>query len=327
MADGTANPEILRRLDRSIWALVAMVTAIVLAAPLVSNFHIEWRSLAPTMAGTLVLCAGAWFYRHWRRDPRLEAGLQCTAQLVAFTAVGAPLSYLAAAAGAAFPLQDVTYEAIDRALGLDWRGMLSWMNEYTAAHWVLMLSYMSFTVQASMTVLALAFAGQLVRLRIFMLALVMSALVCIAISVVLPAQGIWGFYNLSAADYPAIVPATRELHLPIFHGLRDGSFRALSGLGSDGIIVFPSFHAALAVIFMVALWPVPVLRWFGVVVNSLMIVATPIDGGHYFIDVPGGIVVAVLCLAAARAVAGRAGRAPSSLAMTATQSTTNSPAI
>ena len=78
---------------------------------------------------------------------------------------------------------------------------------------------------------------------------------------------------------------------------------------------------------MVALWPVPVLRWFGVVVNGLMIVATPIDGGHYFIDVPGGIVVAVLCLAAARAVAARAGRAPSPLAMTATQERTNSPAI
>ena len=104
-----------------------MVAAIVLAAPFVSNFHIDWRSFAtPIMAANPGrFRAGAWFYRHWRRDPRLAAGLQCTAQLVAFTAVGAPLSYLAAAAGAAFPLQDVTYEAIDRALGLDWRGMLS----------------------------------------------------------------------------------------------------------------------------------------------------------------------------------------------------------
>jgi PAP2 superfamily protein len=308
------DPDTLRRLDRSIWALVAMIAVIVLAAPFVSSFYIEWRSLGPQIAASMALCAGAWFYRHWRRDQRLEAGLECTAQLVAFTAVGAPLSYLAAAAGAAFPLQDPMYEAIDRALGLDWKGMLAWMNEHTVWHSAFRLSYMSFTLQASMTVLTLAFIGELVRLRIFMLALALSALVCIAISVVLPAQGIWGFYNLTAADYPAIIPATRELHLPIFHGLRDGSFRALTGLGSEGIIVFPSFHAALAVIFMVALWPVPVLRWFGVVVNVLMIVATPIDGGHYFIDVPGGIVVAVLCLAAAHTMAVRAGHAPSSLA-------------
>ena len=263
--------------------------------------------------------------RHWRRDQRLASGLECTAQLVAFTAVGAPLSYLAAAAGGAFPLQDAMFEAIDRAIGLDWRGMLAWMNEYTSGHTVFTLAYMSFTLQATVTVLSLAFCGQLVRLRIFMLSLALSALVCIAISAVLPAQGIWGFLNLSAADYPAIVPATRELHLPIFHGLRDGSFRALTGLSSEGIITFPSFHTALGVIFIVALWPVPVLRWFGVVVNVLMMVSIPIDGGHYFIDMVAGTIIAVLCIMAARAMAVRAAAEPS-LPMVATQGRTNSPA-
>ena len=114
------------------------------------------------------------------------------------------------------------------------------------------------------------------------------------------------------------MPATRELHLPIFHGLRDGSFRALTGLASEGIITFPSFHAALAVIFIVALWPMPVLRWFGVVVNVLMLAATPIDGGHYFIDMVAGIVIAVLCIMAARAMAIRAAADPC-LPMVATQ--------
>ena len=264
-----------------------------------------------TGRGQLALCGGAWFYHRWRPDQRLASGLECTAQLVAFTAVGAPLSYLAAAAGGVIPLQDAMFEAADRAMGLDWRGMLAWMNDHQVGHSVFALAYMSFTLQASVTVLALAFFGQLVQLRIFMLALALSALVCIAISAVLPVEGIWGFLKLSAADYPAIVPATRELHLPIFYGLRDGSFRALSGLTSEGIITFPSFHTALGVIFIVALWSVPVLRWFGVVVNALMMVSIPIDGGHYFIDMIAGIVIAVLCIAAARAMAARAGRAPS----------------
>jgi len=327
MADGTANPEILRRLDRAIWALVAMVAAIVLTAPLVSSFHIGWRSFAPTIAGTLVLCAGAWVYRNWRPDPRLASALECTAQLVAFTAFGALLSYLMAAAGAAIPLHDSAFDAIDRALGLDWRGMLSWTTSHPWAEFVLTLSYMSFTLQATTTILALAFFGQLVHIRIFMLALILSALVCIVGSGIVPAEGTWGFYNLDTADYPAILSAPRAQHLPMFHGLRDGTLRVLDGMTMEGIITFPSFHAALAVIFMVALWPVPVLRWFGVVVNTLMIFATPIDGGHYFIDVPAGIAVAVLCLAAARAVAARAGRVPAPLAMTVTQSTTSSRTI
>jgi hypothetical protein len=299
----------LHRLDRLIWAIVAAVAAVVLAAPFLSGFYLDWRSFGAPAAAVIALCAGAWFYTHWRREPRLASGLQCTAQLVAFTAVGAPLSYIAAAAAAAFPLQDALFDSIDRALGLDWRALLAWMNAQQLGHWFFTFAYMSFTLQATTTVLALAFCGQLVRLRVFMLALALSALVCIAISVVLPAEGIWGYYNLSRADYPAIVPATRELHLPIFHGLRDGSLRALTGLNSEGIIVFPSFHAALAVIFIAALWPVPVLRWIGVAVNGVMLVATPIDGGHYFIDVPAGVAVALLALVFSRALAARMNRA------------------
>ena len=51
----------------------------------------------------------------WRSDPRLASGLNCTAQVVAFAAVGAPLSYIAASAN--LPLQDHTFDLLDRALG------------------------------------------------------------------------------------------------------------------------------------------------------------------------------------------------------------------
>jgi PAP2 superfamily len=315
MADGTADPHTLHRLDHAIWVMIAVIAAVVLAAPLFTSFYLEWLSFAGSAAAAVALCAGAWFYRRWRSEPRLATALECTAQLVAFTAVGAPLSYLAAAAGGMFPLQDAMFEAADRALGFDWRGMLVWMNEHTSLHMVFSLAYMSFTFQASVTVLALAFSGHLVRLRLFILALAFSVLVCMAISAVVPTEGIWGFLKLTASDYPAIVPATRELHLPIFHGLRDGSYRALTGLGSEGIITFPSFHTALGVIFVVALWPVPVLRWVAVVINALMIVSIPIDGGHYFVDMIAGTIIAVLAIAAARAMAVWAERAPSALAV------------
>ena len=86
-----ADPRTLRRLDRTIWVLVAAVAAVVLAAPFISSFYLEWRSFAGPAAGALALCAGAWFYRHWRHEQRLASGLECTAQLVAFAAVGSAL--------------------------------------------------------------------------------------------------------------------------------------------------------------------------------------------------------------------------------------------
>lgn len=313
---------VLRRLDRLIWTTVAVVATIVLAATAVSDFRIEWRTFVAPALACAVLAAGAWFYRSWRSDPRLATGLSSTAQVIAFAAVGAPLSYLAASAN--LPLQDHAFDAIDRALGLDWRGLLGWMNSQSALHPLFIFPYLSFTAQATVTVLVLAFSNRHLQLRTFTLAFMFSAIVCIAISSIWPAEGTWGFYQLTPADYPAIVPATREIHLPIFHGLRDGSMRMLTGSTSEGIITFPSFHAALGVIFIVALWPVPVLRWISAVLNGLMILATPVDGGHYFIDIFAGIAIAVLCLVAARRIVHSTARyAPATAVMAPTWSPGN----
>jgi hypothetical protein len=94
--------------------------------------------------------------------------------------------------------------------------------------------------------------------------------------------------------HPAIVPATRD-PLPIFHGLRDGTFRSLLGEGAEGIITFPSLHAAAGLLFIFALWPVRYLSWIIAALNTVMIASTPIDGGHYFSDAIAGMMIAILC--------------------------------
>jgi hypothetical protein len=48
-----------------------------------------------------------------------------------------------------------------------------------------------------------------------------------------------------------VVPASSTSWL-VFLGLRDGGYRLLRGLGPEGIITFPSLHAALAVIIVAA---------------------------------------------------------------------------
>ncbi len=296
----------LRRLDRLIWAMVALVAAIVMAAPLASNFYIEWRAFAAPALASAALVAASVFYRYWRSDPRLASGLSCTAQVVAFAAVGAPLSYIAASAN--LPLHDHTFDLLDRALGIDWKALLAWMNDAPAIYAILRPTYLSLTLQMTTVVLCLAFSGRLMWLRVYTLAFVFAVLFSIAVSVVLPAVGAWPYYGLTAADSPNVMPAVSE-SWPVFYGLRNGSFRALTAIGSQGIITFPSLHAGLAVILIAGAWPVPVLRWVFLVLNLGMIAATPIDGSHYLADVWAGIAMAVLCLMAARALAARAMRA------------------
>lgn len=301
MTPGRDITQTLQRLDRLIWTLTAAVAAAVLAAPLFSTFAIEWRSFAAPAAATVVLVGLAWFYGRVRPDARLASGLQNTAQVIAFAAVGAPLSYLVASAD--LPLRDHIFAAADRGFGFDWRALLAWMNAYPVSHRILAPIYLSLTVQMTTAVLCLAFTGRLLRLRVYTLSFVLAALVTIAISGLLPAEGAWPYYGMTAADSPRFTPAVATTWLPVFEGLRDGSFRALTGVGAEGIIPFPSLHAALAVILMLALWPVRIVGWAALLVNLIMVAATPIEGSHYFIDVMAGIVVAVSCFAAAGRIA------------------------
>jgi membrane-associated phospholipid phosphatase len=303
------DAQLIRRLDCLIWAIVAAVAATVFAAPLLSGFHIAWSTFVAPGICCAILLAGGLFYRVWRADPRLASALNSTAQVVAFAAVGAPLSYLAASAN--LPLCDDVLDAIDRAVGLDWTAMLKWMNGAPATFIALRAVYLSLALQMTTVVLCLAFTGHLIWLRVYTLAFLLATLASIAVSALLPAVGVWPFYGLTVTDSPHVLP-TVSSSWPVFYGLRDGTWRALVAVGAEGIITFPSLHAALAVIVAAALWQLARLRWLFVAINAAMLIATPIDGSHYFVDVLAGVGLAALCLIAARTIAGAiaAGRAP-----------------
>ncbi len=280
----------LRRVDRLIWIMIAIIAGIDLAASALGTFRIIWTTFQAAAITNVLLYLAGRFYATARKDPRAASALTCTAQVVAFAAVGAPFSYIAASAG--YPLWDETIAAWDNQLGFDWMAWLAAMNNHPALHWIFAAAYSSFTVQTAAVVLAMALTGHVLRLRVYVLSFILVTLFTIAVSAVLPAQGPWGYLHLSSENYPAISPVTQQLHLAVFHGLRDGSFRDLVAQGAQGIITFPSLHAAAALLLMVAMWPIKYLRWVGALLNLTMMAATPIDGGHYFADVIAGLAIA-----------------------------------
>jgi hypothetical protein len=294
------DPRTSDRLDRLIWSLVGLTAVIVLAAWAFGGFEIAWRTFAAPALACVMLLAAGWLYRHRRADPRLAGALTGTAQIVAFAAVGAPLSYIAASTS--LPLQDHALALADRAIGFDWPGLLAWLNASPTVHAVLRQIYLSLTLQMTTVVLCLAFTGALLQLRIFVLAFVLAALVAVAVSAVLPAAGAWPHYGLTVTDAAPILPVV-STSWPVFDGLRDGTMRTLVAVGSEGIITFPSLHAGLAVIVIMAAWPIAVLRWVFLAIDAVMLVATPIDGSHYLVDVIAGAALAVLCMAWAGRIA------------------------
>jgi membrane-associated phospholipid phosphatase len=305
----SAGHDHLQRADHLIWALIAIVAAIDLAESIGGPFHLQWTSFLAAGIVSPLFCVAGSFYSS-RNDLRAASALLCTAQFMLFAAVGAPLSYIAASA--ARPLWDSIFAAWDRGLGLDWMAWLAIMNDHPALHPIFAAVYSSFLPQAAIVILVLALTGSLLRLRVYILGFILTTAITIAVSAILPAEGVWGHFQLSPSDYPAITPVTQELHLKVFYGLRDGTFRNLVAQGAQGIITFPSLHTAGALLFIFAMWSVRYLRWFGALLNITMIVATPVEGGHYFSDMIAGSCVAVLCwMAASRIIGVGAGAEPS----------------
>ena len=254
-----------------------------------------------TLAVAAVLLALAYGHRIVKgelADPKLLFSLGTIGQIILTCAIVGPLSYVAAKLN--WPLQDQALLAIDRALGLDPEPIARYVNDHPWLADCLARGYGLIKLPLLGIPVVLALTAHYMRLQLFMLAMSLALAVTIAISAVVPAIGTYWGLQLSAAHFPEINTAIYAGQLRDILALRDGSLHELRLFFLAGIVSFPSFHAASAVLYMWALWPVRGLGGIAAALNLLMIAATPVIGAHYVIDVAGGIAVAAAAIWAAK---------------------------
>jgi len=259
-------------------------------------------------------------YRHYiakgdRADPKLIFSLGTIGQVIMICAIVGPLSYVANKAS--FPLQDQALLAIDRALGLDPEPIARFVNDHPGLADVLARGYGVIKWPLLGIPLVLALTAHYVRMQLFMLAMSLALAITIAISMLAPAIGTYYALQLPAAHLPNINTAVYAGQLRDILALRDGSLHELQLFKLSGIVSFPSFHAASAVLYMWALWPVRRIGGIAVAFNLLMISATPVIGAHYIVDVAGGIAVAAASIWAVKAYLEWMGRATNDVAKNA----------
>lgn len=300
----------VRRLERLSTAITAATTILVFAWAKFAGISIDLVSLLPAL-GAIVLaaCLGI-YYRRWRPDERLSTTCIALAQLIAFPVVALPLSYLAATL--AHPFADAAFVRWDAALGLDWRRYLEFAHAHPTLGTAMTWAYNSLAIQMILVAL-LGLAGRAYALQRFLVAHMLTALVSIAISAVLPAVAAVAHFGIDPAHYPNLALSAARVHLADIEALRSGAMKTITLTDAQGIITFPSMHAALGMLFLVAFWSVRWLRWPGLALNVLMIAATPIDGSHYFVDVLAGLAITGLALLAADALAHARLRAPAAV--------------
>ena len=299
-------------LDGITWSLLAAMLVACLLFAWGKGFSIDpVRAILPT-AGLYGLIVARAIGRQ-RRQPRGEAAAAAFLHMTLFTILGVVLAYTIAAHPA--PLWDARLAAADRALGLRWPAILATLDRWPSLILLLGVAYHSLSVQMVVAILALSKAGRLHTLRVTVAAAVLSGFVTILVSAVMPAMG-----NLfDPAPYTNLWPSIAWLERDLIAGLRDGSDRVLDLSALMGIVSFPSYHATLAALFIWCARDLPRLRLTLTVWAVLTIVATPVFGGHYAVEVIAGLLLAPPAIAVARLVAARLARgdrAPAPLAAT-----------
>lgn len=236
-------------------------------------------------------------------------------QVLLVTVIAGPLTYVVATAN--LPLRDAALAALDGSLGLDWRGFLDFVHRRPSLIVLFNIGYDLIFWPMFAIPLLLGLKRHHDRLNQYTLALLLTLAVTIAVSIAVPAFG--PYEPLARADYALIQPTPFFEHMRDFPRIRDGSLRLIDLRQLAGIITFPSFHAASAVLYLWVFWPIWWMRPGVVMGAGIMLLATPICGDHYFVDVFAGMGVALLGIAAAGAVArwlaARAAAAPVALAV------------
>jgi len=267
---------------------LALVVGIALRIESVSVAKLELVqfSVVPLIA----ICATAG-YCHWAGNDRLRDGCLLIAWSSLFVNLLQLPSLVTARSG--LPLVDPLLVKCDRFMGLDCAAVVTWTRAHPLVNLFSTVSYtfMQWLVAAAIFVTSLS--GNLKRAKVLILATSISAIAASLVLTVMPAVGPW--YGFNFRPFPEQATFMRE-----FYALRaSGPFSADPNY-KGGLISFPSFHVALAVMAAYTLWPYRRLRWPAIVLAAMVVVSTVTTGWHYATDGIAGAALAVACIQLAR---------------------------
>lgn len=262
-----------------------MIVGIVLAQA--SEFAYAWQSWLQISALATALFGLSWFYSNVRKgdDGRLGEMLHETTILVAYGPPAAALSYIVLSP--ALPLADAHFAAMDLWLGLDWPSWYRTVASVPALQSSLNTLYHTSLPHIGIVLIATGLIGRTDRTRELNTLLIATSLPMVLISGLVPALSAWVYHDLGV---------DKAYHLAHVMGLRDGSFRLLEVGNLLGIITFPSFHTAIALVLIWVSRGIAWLFWPTTLIGIGVLISIPSEGGHYFVDVLAGSMITVAAI-------------------------------
>lgn len=284
----------LFRTNRLIWYAIAALAAACGAWLWLEGVALDFSKAMVFFYIYATFIAISLVYRFLRRDDNLYLFGHLANQWLSATAVLGILSYVSARLN--LPLTDHALIAIDRLLFLDWKTYVAWVDALPWLATTLTYAYLSSGPQIMGMVALLFLCGRHAHNQRFLIAFMATGFITVMLAALIPAVGAYVHYDIDAATYYRhIAPAAPRVHEAPLLAMRDHSMNVLA-FPLKGLVTFPSFHSALSILLIYAAWPVWWLRLVSLPLNIVVIFSTPGDGGHYLIDVIGGVAIALMVI-------------------------------
>lgn len=270
------------------WVQCILYFAIAAAWLLATNFPFDQRAILDFLSCSGLGLAIWLIYHKFRPNESLAAFGLSFAQLGITVFAGTIVSYVALRLG--FPYQDEWLARADLWLGFDWEAFVRWFDTMPASA-IMKYAYASLHPQLIALLFVLSFLDRAEAMRKFMGAFFLSLSIALLVSVFVPARAYYAYLQIHDGQFAHYLTPSYVDYMAMLR-----SELAAKAFKLTGVVTFPSFHASAAILFMWGFWNVPYARSFALALNVIMLVSTIVVGGHYFVDIIGGVLAALLSI-------------------------------
>jgi membrane-associated phospholipid phosphatase len=264
---------------------MAGMTAAAMMAGL--SVRLNWPATMTMVSIFAALSLGHRYYRSRPQDTRLGLALGTLCSVILSGSAGGVISQIGQTF--AFPTIDPWLAAADRQLGLSCIDLIAAMAGVPGLMLVLALLYALSIPIILVSVVVLPFLGRGQRAWELCASFAFCMLVATLTASFFPAAGAFDYYPVPP-DLQARLPSMAgDYHLAMFHQLRAATSYELNPFRLQGLVTFPSFHTAMALMTAAAWRDDRLLRWPMFLLNGAVIASTLPIGGHYVVDLIGGL--------------------------------------
>jgi hypothetical protein len=248
------------------------------------------------------LLAAVSLYCRYRSMAQLASMLELMSCGILLSIPALIASYLAMSLG--HPLVDAKLKSMDFALGFHWKEFLLFIDSNAIVAKLLFAAYVSFPYQLLVIPCVLVLLKKYARAYCMVAGYGIICFVSAGVSIWYPALSAYSAYGIDPSSLHNINSHFGYAFLEQFKAVSNGHGFVLSKENAEGIVTFPSVHAAVAALCIWALWTARYLRYPFLILNTAMAIAAISHGSHYLVDIIAGIGVAGISIAMVNLYAG-----------------------